>query len=87
MHKPIDKRTQRGRELAARLNRQTVLDQMPKIYFVSDPSYSRYRVGRTDWPGDVFNLVSEEDFQVFKKVYQALLMPLLDYTDREEDDA
>lgn len=79
----IDKRTQKGRELAERLNRQTILDNMPKVYFVEDLGMSRYRVGRTDWPGDVFNFVHPDDFNTFRKVYEALNMPLLDKTHDE----
>lgn len=78
----LDKRTKRGRELAERLNRQTILDNMPKVYFVADGE--RYRVGRTDWPGDVFNLVEVGDFDVFRRVYSDLNMPLLDKTDVED---
>lgn len=68
----------RAKELAKRLNKETILEQMPKVYFVEDLSMGRYRVGRTDWPGDAFNLVPAKDFEVFKSVYEALNMPLLD---------
>lgn len=74
-----DKRSKRGRELAARLNRETILEQMPKLYFVLDGS--RVRIGRTDWPGDYFNIVPSKDFEVFKLIYEGLNMPLLDKTD------
>lgn len=82
--KPTDGRLKanRGGELARRLNQQTVLEQMPKVYFVEDLG-GRYRVGRTDWPGDAFNLVSEKDFEIFRKVYQELNMPLLDLTNED----
>lgn len=76
----IDKRSKRGRELAQRLNKQTILDQMPKVYFVEDLGMKRYRVGRTDWPDDVFELIPAEEFKVFRKVYEQLQMPLLDKT-------
>jgi len=79
----IDKRTLRGRELAERMNRATILEQMPKVYFVVDEYHEGYRVGRTDWPHDTFNLVPKADFEVFRKVYEALNMPLLDKTDEE----
>jgi len=59
---------------------QAVLDEMPKVYFVEDLGMGRYRVGRTDWPGDTFNLVPAKDFEVFRRVYEGLCMPLLDKT-------
>lgn len=74
----VDMRSKRGKELAARINKQTVLDNMPKLYFVEDLSMDRYRVGRTDWPGDTFNLVPAKDFEVFRKVYESMNMPLID---------
>ena len=76
----IDRRSKRGRELAERLNRQTILDNMPKLYFVEDFGMGRYRVGRTDWPGDMFELIPIAEFDAFRKIYQALNMPLLDKT-------
>lgn len=74
-----DKRSKRGRELAARLNRETILEQMPKVYFVLDGS--RVRIGRTDWAGDMFDIIHMDDFATFRKVYEGLNMPLLDKTD------
>lgn len=76
----LDKRSKRGRELAERLNRQTILDRMPKLYFVEDFGMGRYRVGRTDWPGDTFNLIPRKEFDAFRKIYEGLNMPLLDKT-------
>lgn len=73
----IDQRSTRGKELAARLNKETILEYMPKLYFVEDFGMGRYRVGRTDWPGDVFELVPRKEFDVFRKIYQSLNMPLL----------
>lgn len=75
-----DQRSKRGRELAERLNKQTVLDNMPKVYFVEDPYNGGYRVGRTDWPGDVFIIIPKAEFEGFRKVYENLSMPLLDKT-------
>lgn len=74
----MDKRTKAGRERFERLSKQAVLDNMPKVYFVEDGN--RYRVGRTDWPSDAFNLVHVDDFTTFRKVYEALNMPLIDLT-------
>lgn len=74
----VDRRTQRGRELAARINRQTVIDNMPKLYYVEDGD--RVRLGRTDWAGDVFNLVPKSEFAVFKRIYEEINMPLIDLT-------
>lgn len=76
----IDKRTKRGRELAQRLNQQTILNNMPKVYFVEDPYNEGYRVGRTDWPSDQFNIVSKVEFEAFRKVYEGINMPLIDAT-------
>lgn len=84
MEKTIDKRNKRGRELAERLNKQTILDNMPKVYFVEDAYNGGYRVGRTDWPGDVFNIVPKADFETFRKVYEGVDMPLI-AADIEED--
>lgn len=75
----IDRRTLRGRELAKRLNEQTILDKMPKIWFVDCGDH--YRVGRTDWPGDVFNSIHPDDFATFRKIYDDLQMPLIDSYD------
>ncbi len=80
----IDGRTREGREargiaLASRLNKETVLERMPKLYFVEDGD--RVRLGRTDYPGDVFNLVPKSQFAVFKAVYEEMNMPLIDLTD------
>lgn len=72
--------TNRGRELAERLNRESIIEKMPKIYYVEDFSADRYRVGRTDWPGDRFELISRKRFDIFKSVYQRLNMPLIDKT-------
>lgn len=80
----LDKRTNRGRELAARLNKQTILDSMPRVYFVEDEYNGGYRVGRTDWPGDAFNIVPKAEFETFRKVYEALSMSLLDKTHDED---
>lgn len=80
MDAKLDKRTRRGRELAQRLNKQTILNEMPKVYFVKDEYNEGYRVGRTDWPGDAFNIVPEAEFEVFRKVYERLSMPLIDKT-------
>lgn len=80
----IDKRTNRGRELAQRLNQQTILENMPKVYFVEDEYNGGYRVGRTDWPGDAFNIVPKADFEVFQRVYKGLSMPLVDKTHDED---
>lgn len=76
----VDRRSTRGRELADRLNRETVLNKMPKLYFVEDFGMDRYRVGRTDWPGDVFNCIPRSEFDTFRKIYEALSMPLIDLT-------
>lgn len=73
-----DMRSKRGRELAARINKQTVLDNMPKLYFVEDGD--RVRLGRTDWAGDVFNFVPKSEFAVFKRIYEEINMPLIDLT-------
>lgn len=70
----------RGEAIAQRLNRETVLEHMPKVYFVEDLGVGRYRVGRTDWPGDCFNLVPRAEFDIFRRVYEELNMPLLDMT-------
>lgn len=80
----LDRRTKRGRELADRLNKQTILNNMPKVYFVEDLGGARYRVGRTDWPGDAFNIVPAEDFETFRRVYEGLNMPLLDKTNDQD---
>lgn len=76
-----DLRTNRGKALADRLNKETVSRMMPKLYFVADLSMDRYRVGRTDWPGDAFQLIPKDEFETFKKVYEQLSMPLFDLTD------
>ena len=75
-----DKRSPSGRRLTARLSRKTILEKMPKLYFVQDDSNKGYRVGRTDWPGDTFNIVPRAEFETFRKVYEGLDMPLLDKT-------
>jgi len=81
----IDLRSKRGKELADRINKQTVLDRMPKLYYVSDLSMGRYRVGRTDWPGDVFELISAPEFESFLCIYQKLNMPIHDLSDDDDD--
>lgn len=78
----IDKRTTRGRELAARLNRETVLKEMPKLYYVEDRDC--VRLGRTDWAGDVFNVVPKAEFAVFKRIYEKINMPLIDLTNDDD---
>jgi hypothetical protein len=72
--------SKRAHKLAKRLNKETILAHMPKVYYIFDESRGEYRVGQTDWPSDVFNFVSKEDFETFKKVYIDLLMPLIDRT-------
>jgi hypothetical protein len=84
MDAELDRRTKRGRELAERLNAQTVLDRMPKVYFVEDRYNEGYRVGRTDWPGDAFHIVPKAEFETFRKVYERLSMPLIDKTHDED---
>lgn len=76
----MDKRTKRGKELAARLNKETILEQMPKLYFVEDFGMNRYRVGRTDWAGDMFECIPRAEFDAFRKIYEKMNMPLLDLT-------
>lgn len=79
----IDKRTNRGRELAERLNKQTILDNMPKIYFVEDLYHGGYRVGRTDWAPDQFEIIPLNRFEIFKEIMDMLAYPLLDKTNEE----
>lgn len=62
---------------------KTVLEDMPKLYFVEDQHNGGFRVGRTDWAGDQFNIVPKAEFETFRKVYEALNMPLLDATHDE----
>lgn len=78
----MDKRTKRGRELAQRLNYQTILDRMPKLYFVEDGD--RVRLGRTDWPGDAFNVFPASEFAIFRSIYERMSMPLRDATNDED---
>jgi hypothetical protein len=85
-HTKIDHRSTRGHKLATRLNRQTILSQMPKIYFVKDSYASNYRVGRSDNPGDCFEIVQTADFDSFRKVYEALGFTLYDNTDGTYDE-
>ncbi len=80
----LDRRTKRGRELAERLNKETVIANMPKVTFVEDEYNGGYRVGRTDWPSDAFNVVPKAEFETFRKVYDALSMPLVDLTDSDD---
>ncbi len=78
----IDKRTKRGKELAARLNRELILERMPKIYYVLDGN--RVRVGRTDYPGDTFDIWPLSEFNIFKKIYERTGLPLIDATNDED---
>jgi hypothetical protein len=80
------KKTKIGTDLGriVRQHMDNVLRDMPKVYFVKDEHAHRYRVGRTDWPGDVFNLVEWKDFETFRKVYESLNMPLVDLTDDDD---
>lgn len=73
----MDMRTKEGRESARPVDKKAVLDLMPKLFFVEDFGMGRYRVGRTDWPGDVFELVPRAEFDAFRRIYQKLNMPLL----------
>jgi len=57
---------------------------VPEIYFVKDLSLDRYNVGRTDYPGDVFELVPIKDFEAFRKVYESLGFKLKDLTWSDE---
>lgn len=82
--KTPDMRSKRGRELAARINKQTVLDNMPKLYYVEDLYNGGYRVGRTDWPGDAFNIVTKFEFDIFLRIYNGLSMPIEDKTNDED---
>lgn len=84
-HTELDQRTTRGKALADRLNMQTVFDKMPKLWYVADLTYDRYRVGRTDWSGDVFELVPKAEFETFKKVYESVNMPLINLDDYPEE--
>jgi hypothetical protein len=79
----IDKRSRQGKALAERMNQQTILKKMPRIYYVEDPYNGGYRVGRSDWAGDQFNIVPKEEFLTFKKVLEDLQYPLDDKTHDE----
>jgi hypothetical protein len=57
----------------------------PKIYFVKDSGFGRYRIGRSDWPGDCFTVVPTPDFETFQRIYQSLGMPLVDLTDDDDN--
>ena len=83
MDADLDRRIKRGKELADRMNAKTILDHMPKLYYVKDFGMDRYRVGRTDWPGDTFELIPRAEFDAFRKIYERLSMPLLDLTDED----
>lgn len=73
-------RTKRGRELAERINQQTILERMPKIYFVFDEYRNACLVGRTDWPGDRFNIIRTVEFATFCRIYEGLGFTILDET-------
>lgn len=75
-----NKSVTRGEALAKRLNKETILEKMPKIYFVEDSYNGGYRVGRTDWAGDWFIIVSKADFDMFLTIYKGLNMPIIDLT-------
>lgn len=83
MDADLDRRTKRRKELADRMNAQTIQDRMPKLYYVEDFGMDRYRVGRTDWPGDTFELIPRAEFDAFRKIYASLSMPLIDLTDED----
>lgn len=75
-----NKPTTRGKALAERLNKETILEMMPKIYFVETYN-GEYRVGRTDWACDVFEIVPKDKFDEFIAFYKVKMgMPLLDLT-------
>ncbi len=78
----VDKRTKRGKELAARLNKEFIWERMPKIYYVLDGD--RVRVGRTDYPGDTFDVWPTVEFDIFKKIYEKTSLPLIDATYDED---
>ncbi len=80
----IDLRSKRGKELADRINKQTVLDRMPKLYYVEDSHRGGYRIGRTDWPGDTFMIVAKEHFDIFLTIYKQMSMPIFDLTNDED---
>lgn len=81
----IDLRTKEGRNLAAEeavrnMSDATVRERMPKLYYVEDSYNGGYRVGRTDWAGDAFNIVPKAEFDIFLKIYNGLSMPIEDKT-------
>lgn len=82
----IDRRTKRGKELAERLNKETVEAMTPKIYWCEHEigGENRIRIGRTDWPGDAFNIISAKEFETFRNIYQGLGFKLIHADDLED---
>lgn len=59
MQTDIDRRSKRGRELAARLNRETAIKET-RFFIIQDDYGERFRVWQAGTPGDVFDLIPYE---------------------------
>lgn len=55
----------------------------PTIYFVR--SSDNVRVGRSDWPGDAFNVVAKDKFDHFLEVWNGLNLPKIEDKTYEDD--
>lgn len=51
------------------------------FYFVRDDYHEGYRVGRTDWPGDAFEMLTELELIEFRKWCDRFAIKLEDLTD------
>ena len=77
----IDRRTKEGRKIdSSQHTREMILQEMPRLYYVEDQYNGGYRVGRSDWAGDQFNLVPKAEFDIFLKVLNGLSYPIDDKT-------
>jgi hypothetical protein len=63
---------------------ENVKRDMPKLWFVEDSANGGYRVGRTDWAGDAFEIISKAEFDSFLNIYKRLSMPVFDLTNDDD---
>ncbi len=51
------------------------------MWYVKDAE--RYRVGRSDWSNDTFNIYTRDPFDIISDVCEMMSIPLIDITDEE----
>ena len=60
----------------AALRKQRGMPEPLHIWYLWDGYAGKYRVGRSDWPGDTFDMLTREEFEERKAAAALLSIPV-----------